>query len=343
MTVESLKELVDQKEQYRLKVIELSKKPIKKVGYHFNCPDGIVSAALIKHVFSKENLIFIPIDYPILKDKEVMKIFVSAKWFAIVDLSPFNIKKIDYFFDHHISNVGQKINAKNYVFDPKAPSAASLIANYFSNKIPDFIIEVSRITEITDTASYGTPAPLDLKLNFEEYNWEEKIWFLEDTCKSTYTIEEHNQLIDFLSSKGLKGLWKEDIINRVKILRQSRRNAFKISEEIEIKDFITIIDKPLNYNIAFIASEVMKRGAIGVAYITVYPKEVKISLRLNRNLEAKNVDYYRVDLLAQTMSGGGHKGASGAEVEKLEQAIKKISEWIEQKGLDTEIIDLRGR
>ncbi len=341
MTTKSMKELIEQKEQYRSKILEISKETNKKVGYHFNCPDGIVSAALVKHVFPSIELLFIPIDYPMLKDKEVMESFVLTNWFAIVDLSPFNSKEIDYFFDHHISNVGHKINAKEHVFDPKAPSAAALIAIYFSDKVSNFMKELADMTEITDTASYKTPAPLTLKENFEENDWDDKVWFLQDVCKSTYTVEEHDQLIEILSISGLSGLWKEEILDRVKVLRQSRKDAFERTEEIDLKDFIIIIDSPFHYNTAFIAREVMKKGAIGVAYITVYPAEVKISLRLSRALKPEAVEKYRVDLLAKQMAGGGHKGASGAEMENLELSLEEIIEWTKEKGLETEIVDLR--
>ena len=107
------------------------------------------------------------------------------------------------------------------------------------------------------------------------------------------------------------------------------------------QDFIIIIDFPLHYNTAFIASEVMKKGATGVAYITVYPDEVKISLRLSKTLKPETVEKYRVDLLARQMDGGGHKGASGAEMENLELSLEEIKGWTKEKELETEIIDLR--
>ena len=341
MTNKLMEELIEQKEQYRLKIVELAKERTKKVGYHFNCPDGIVSASIMKYVFSFEELIYIPIDYPLLKDREVLEYFSTTNWFAIVDLSPFNTDVMEYYFDHHISNLDKKIKAKHYVFDHKAPSAASLIASYFSDKIPDFLKELADITEITDTASYKTPAPLEVEQNYEDLSWDEKIWFLEDVCKSSFTIEEHNQIIDILTAYGLKGLWNEDILNRVRELRNSRKIAYEIAEGVILKDFIIIIDTPLHFNTAYIAREVMRRGAKGAAYITEYPDVIKLSLRLNRVLTAEEVENYRVDHLAEQMEGGGHKGASGAEAENLEFVMEKIVGWAETKNLRVEIIDLK--
>ena len=341
MNTKKLDELMKRKNEYRFDVIKLLDDSSQKVGYHFNCPDGIISATLINYLFAELELTYIPIDYPLLKDDIVKEKLINTNWFAIVDLSPFNSNEIEYFFDHHISNTELEIKAKKYVFDPKAPSAASLISNFFAEDLPDFLKELANITEITDTASYKTPPPLELKTNLKEYSWDDKIWFIEDVCKSTYTINEHNELIKLLTGSGLKGLWKEDILNRIKHLRQSRKDAFEIAQQIELKEFIIIIDSPLHYNTAFIAREVMKRGAIGAAYLTVNPNDVKVSLRLSRALPQEIVDKYRVDLVANKMDGGGHKGASGAEVENLEQVMERLIEWTEKKRLKTEIVDLR--
>jgi len=341
MQTESSKDLLRKKEQYRKDLVKLAKESSRKVGYHFNCPDGIVSAALIRSIFPNEILTFIPIDYPMLKDQEVVHYFLQTEWFAIVDLSPFNTKEIEYYFDHHISNKDKEIKAKQHLFDFQAPSAAALIAKYFSDRIPDFLKELADLTEITDTASYKIPAPLNLEKNYKNLSWDEKTWFLEDACKTTYTIPEHNELINILSSTGLRGLWKDSIIKRIEKLRQSRKEAYEIAENLELKDFVIIVDNPFHYNTAYIARGVMKRGAIGAAYITDYPGEVKLSLRLSRSLSPEEVEKYRVDLLANQMSGGGHKGASGAEAENLEFALDKIIKWTKQKNLTSKILNLK--
>lgn len=340
--MDKLEELMKRKEEYRINILKLVQdSSTQKVAYHFNCPDGIISATLINYLFSTSNLIFIPIDYPLLKDKMVKENLDKANWFAILDLSPFNVKEIEFFFDHHISNIGFNIKAKKHVFNPKAPSAASLIAQFFVDKLPNYLKELADITEITDTASYKTPPPLNLKGNFEDLDWNNKVWLVEDVCKSAYTIEEHNQLIRIFTDSGLKGVWGDQILNRVKILRQTRKEAFDVVEGIKMKDFIIIIDDPLHYNTAFIAREVMKRGAIGAAYITVNPDDVKISLRLSKTLRPDEVEKYRVDLLAKQMDGGGHKGASGAELKDLDQTLDKILLWTKKMNLQAETLDLR--
>jgi oligoribonuclease NrnB/cAMP/cGMP phosphodiesterase (DHH superfamily) len=341
MSEKSLDRILRKKKKYGTEVLKRTLSNKNKVAYHFNCPDGLVSAALFRYLFADKNLVFIPIDYPLFKEDKISQVLIDANWFAILDLSPFNSNKIDYFFDHHISNEGKEIKAKVSMFDSKSPSGATLIAEYFGDKLPDFMVELSEITKITDTASYSTPAPMEIKDDLSEYDWDERVWLLEDVCKSTFTITEHDLVIEALASKGLDGLWEKDVLDRVRKLRNSRKESFNIAQDIVITDFIILIDDPLHYNTAAIASELQKRGVKGVAYLTVYPEDVKISLRLNRAMPIKDVEKYRVDLLANTMSGGGHKGASGAEMENLDETLEIIKTWTNEVNLNMKIVDLR--
>ncbi|MBY9001294.1 MAG: hypothetical protein KGD64_10290 [Candidatus Heimdallarchaeota archaeon] len=342
MSKKSVGDILNRKERYKKDILELLDTKERKVAYHFNCPDGIVSAAIMRYLYSLENLEFIPIDYALLKNKEIANKLKNANWFAIVDLEPFNIKTLEYFFDHHISNENKEINAKKHVFEAGAPSAASLIGEYFLSLLPDFLLELAKMTEITDTASYSTPPPLELEEEFTQ-SWDRKIWLLEDACKTAFSVHQHGELVEILANEGLKGVFKGNIQKRVKKLRTSRKRAFDIVHEIKKTDFVIIIDRPVHYNISFIAGEVMKNGSIGAAYITEYPDEVKISFRLSKALSDKEIDKFRVDLLAQSMSGGGHKPASGAETETLEEALTKIEHWGKNLNFDIETIDLRER
>ncbi|MHA1201569.1 MAG: hypothetical protein ACTSQ4_03505 [Candidatus Heimdallarchaeaceae archaeon] len=340
MSKKTVGDILNRRERYKRDVLDLLDTKERKVAYHFNCPDGIVSASLIKYLFSGKNLEFIPIDYGLLKSKEAAEKLKNANWFAIVDLEPFNLEKLEYFFDHHISNENKEINATKYVFEAGAPSAAALIGEYFSSQLPDYLLELAKMTEITDTASYSIPPPLELEEEFTQ-SWDRKVWLLEDACKTAFSVNQHRELVEILTSEGLRGVFKGNIQNRVKKLRASRKRAYDIANRIEKTDFVIIIDRPVHYNLSFIAGEAMKNGAVGAAYITEYPNDVKISFRLSKALSAEEIDKFRVDLLAQSMSGGGHKPASGAETETLEEALTKIENWVKNLNFKMEIIDLR--
>ena len=67
------------------------------------------------------------------------------------------------------------------------------------------------------------------------------------------------------------------------------------------------------------------------------------AFRLSKVLSIEEIDKYRVDLLAQSMSGGGHKPASGAETETLEEALTKIKIWGKSLNFKMETVDLRKR
>jgi hypothetical protein len=336
-----MEEILSKKEKYRELILDLSSKPQQKVAYHFNCPDGIISAALIRFLFSDKELLFIPLDYALFKEREVIDKIASANWFAVVDLEPFHANTAEYFFDHHISNVGKVIKSNKIHFVAGAPSTAYLLGIIFADSLPEYLKELVRISKITDTASYEIPPPLELQDNFSDLTWDEKIWFVEDVCKTAFTIKEHQELVEILSKQGLEGIWIPKLIKRVKYLRQTRKASIEIAQNIDITDFIVIIDNPGHYNLPFVARELQKRGALGVAYITVYPTETKISLRLNRKLTDEQRDKYRVDLLALTMGGGGHKPAAGAETDNLESAVEKIESWGRKKGLKISFEDLR--
>lgn len=341
MATKSLEELLEKKEEYKKGVLELAKKPEKKVAYHFNCPDGLISAALVKYLFPKESLVFIPLDYAFFKDEIMVKGLADSNWFAIVDLEPFNHQPAEYFVDHHISNVNKKFNAKNVYFVAGAPSAAFLIEKLFFTKLPKHLKELVRMSTITDTASYKIPAPLEVNEDPSKMSWDEKIWFLQDVCKTSFTIKEHDELLEILPSEGWNGLLKKHLIEKVKRLRNKRKISKEIAQEITLSDFVVLIDEPLHFNLAYIASDLQKRGAIGAGYITVYPDEIKLSFRLSKALSPKEVDKYRVDLLANSMGGGGHKPASGAEMSNLEEALEKINSWAKKNGLKVNSVDLR--
>ena len=341
MSSKKMEEILHKKEKYRESILNLSSKPQQKVAYHFNCPDGIISAALIRYLFSDEELIFIPLDYALFREKEIIEKISSANWFAVVDLEPFHTNTSEYFFDHHISNTGKAIKSNKIHFVAGAPSTADLIKIEFADSLPEYLKELVEISKITDTASYEIPPPLELQDDFSDLTWDEKIWFIEDVCKTAFTIKDHDELVEILSKQGLEGIWTPKLTKRVRYLRKTRKASIEIAQKIDITDFIIIIDNPGHYNLAFVAREVQKRGALGVAYISVYPTETKISLRLNRKLTDEQRDKYRVDLLARSMGGGGHKPAAGAETDNLETAIEKIESWGRKKRLKLSLEDLR--
>ncbi len=337
----SLSSVLHQKKHYKDTIKSLISDSRPKVAFHFNCCDGIVSAAIVYKLFEKTDLLFLPIDYPIIRDKDIALDLSQSNWHTIVDLEPFNSEELELFADHHISNQNKEIKAKTSYFTAGAPSTAFLLSQAFHSQLPEHLLELAKITEITDTASYKIPPPTVFKENQEKYTWDERIWLLEDACKTTFTVKNHQKLIKILADEGWEGLWKKDILKRIKNLRYGRSQAIDIANQIEITNFPIIIDKPVHHNLTFIAYEIMRQGSIGTAYLTVYPSITRISLRLSKSLSDEEIEKYRVDLLAKKMSGGGHKPASGAQTDNLEIALETIQKWAKKVGLSSSVADLR--
>ncbi len=336
-----LEDLLRQQETYKKDVLELLNIQQPKVAFHYNCADGIVSASLFKAIFSQLELVFIPLDYSIINDPEILPLLSKTDWYAILDLTPFNTNKLELFVDHHISNIGKCINANSIIFISGAPSAAYLLSLMYGAKLSNHLLELARITEITDTASYAIPSPIDFNDDFSSYSWDDKVWLLADVCKTIFTIEEHRNLINLLVEYGLFGVWNEYFLSKVKDLRNERKRSMDIVNQTEIKDFIILIDSPHNYDLHFIGSQLMYKGVKGSAYLSVYPDNVKISLRLSKTLSDEEIDHYRVDELAKTLNGGGHKGASGGQMVSLDETIERIHSWAKIKNFSVIIVDLR--
>ncbi|MHA1685553.1 MAG: hypothetical protein ACTSYD_04000 [Candidatus Heimdallarchaeaceae archaeon] len=335
--------VVEKKKEYYTAISKLLDSEKPKVAYHFNCTDGTIVAALANYSFDDSDILFLPLDYELINDSPLHAKLQNTTWKAVLDLAPFNLKTTELYMDHHISNVGKTINALKIFYIAGAPSTAYVYYKHYRSDLPSHLVELVKITEITDTASYTTPAPLTLNSSLEEYSWEDIIWFVEDACKTALTIDEHNELIQIFSLEGWQGLWKNNILSRIKSLRNERTISKKLVEAIEIKDFIIVVDKPEHYNMAYIAHELMKKGAKGAAYLTEFPTYVKISLRLSKNLSEQEIDRYRVDLLAKRLNGGGHKPAAGAQTRTLTEALEKIELWAKTNDFTFEIIDLRNR
>jgi len=333
---------IDIRKRYSKELDALLDREEEKVAFHYNCTDGIVSATLVKSTFKEKELLFLPIDYVLLNANDSLsQKITNNQWFAIVDLSPFNANTAKLYVDHHISNVGQRFNAQRVYFVAGAPSTAYLFDKHCNTNLPDFLKELVKMTEITDTASYKINAPYEFKKEQSEYSWDEKIWLLEDACKTAFTIAEHKELIEILNTKGWEGLWKTSILKRIKVLRGKRKEANKIVSNASAADLVLIIDKPDHYSIGYITHELLHKGAKVGIYATTYDDYVKLSLRLSKRLSEDEINYYRVDNLAKRMNGGGHKPASGCQTKTLDEAIKIIKEWATNKKLSIAIIDLR--
>ncbi len=66
-----------------------------------------------------------------------------------------------------------------------------------------------------------------------------------------------------------------------------------------------------------------------------------LSFRLNSEIKEEQFERLRVDILADTFSGGGHPRAAGGRADSLSSALKRLEEWIKSKNLNYLVYDLR--
>ena len=299
--------LIKEKSEEIKYIYQLSKIKGKRVAFHRADADGVISAVIVKNAHAEENIVFIPLDYDILELEEFGSYLSNLTWYAIVDLPPFAKSSLYLFSDHHQSNVDIKVNAELILFNPEAPSAATLLAAHFQH-----------IDENT-TSEYVTE--------------QERAWALNDVCKSVDTLEEIVELVDKLAKEGFDAITRyyNEGLNRH---RSKRKKSIEKVNQLETSDMVILNFLDDSLNRFAILHEILNRGAkVGVVTI-FYEEKYVLSFRHSKKLSKKEVIQYRVDTLAEKFGGGGHMSASGARVDNVHDSIKEIVLWGRKKGLN---------
>ncbi|MFW9996912.1 MAG: hypothetical protein ACFFD4_33025 [Candidatus Odinarchaeota archaeon] len=311
----------------------------KNVAFHRSDADGVVSAAIVKKAFPGENLVFIPISHEMLKMEDLGSYLANLEWFGIVDLPPFSKTRFELFSDHHRSTEGTEINAQTVLFNPIAPSAASLLAKHFHN-IDDKTKELARLTEITDTAGYTIPPPL--KINKIYSSEQERAWALNDLCKVFDSSRKIIELVERLSDEGFDTIPRR-YNQAISKHRGVRRKSIELAKKLAIADLVILLFPDDSLNNIDMLHELFNRGAkVGVTFIDHQLQHV-LSFRHSKILTEEERLDYRLDELAKQFGGGGHVSASGAEVRNYKQTLEKIIEWGKERGLRYKVYDLAER
>lgn len=314
-------------EDYKF-IYELTKLKGGRVAFHGADADGVISAVIVKAVYPEKELIFIPLGYEILELEKFGTYLSTLDWFAIVDLPPFS--ECFLFCDHHQTNVDIEIKAEISLFNPKAPSAAFLLAENYKN-IHDNIIELVKLTEITDVAGYTIPAPLEISSNYSTV--QEKAWALNDVCKSLDSSKQIVELVHKLEAKGFEAI-PHYYNEYIAIHRAKRKKSIEIAQHMTISDMVILNFADDTYNRFAILHELLQRG-VKVGMVSVFEKSYySLSFRHSKTLTKEEQIKFRVDELAEKLGGGGHISASGARVINLSDKIKEIVLWGKERGLN---------
>jgi len=321
--------------------LALTSKP--KVAFHASDADGIVSATILKSLPEFKNAVYIPLYYNMLKHPEYGEFLKGLDWMAIVDLPPFNVEKIKLYCDHHQTNLDLEKNAEMVLFDSNAPSAASLLAEHYASSLPTIVIHLAELTKITDTASYTTAAPVETETLFSKVTTEEQAWLLDDLCKSPISIFEVLAIMESLVNL------QEDIFNqpiyldKIKHVRSKRKKARALSEKIEVKDAIIIIQGRKKILTSALVQGLFERGVKLTCIIFPGKMFVGVSFRLSPQVNNVELEEYRVDKLAELFDGGGHTRAAGGRAKDYNAVLNTVVNWIEKRELTYQIVDFRSK
>ncbi|MHA1450100.1 MAG: hypothetical protein ACTSP4_11830 [Candidatus Hodarchaeales archaeon] len=311
-------------------VFALTRAGEKKVAFHRADADGVVSAVIVKKAFPGEKLVFIPLGLEAINRTDFGSYLMDLNWHSVVDLPPFNKKKCKLISDHHRSSESMQKNAEIVLFDPEAPSAAYLLAKHFKD-IDNETRELARLTEITDTASFTIPAPLQVQ---EEYSTEqERAWAINDLCKALESSQRVLELVERLADEGFKAIPKH-YNRKLAEHRSLRKKSIDLISNLKCKELtIIILDKNTMDDTSMLHELLSKGAKVGISMVRLQ-SSYKMRLRHSKTLSREENIMYRVDDLAGKLNGGGHIAASGARVRDSQKALDIIISWAKMKKLD---------
>ncbi|MFX0183113.1 MAG: hypothetical protein ACFE95_08545 [Candidatus Hodarchaeota archaeon] len=322
-------------------IYTLSLLPKPKVAFHLADADGIVSAVILKSLGGKfQDTVFIPLDYQEIRHPKFGFFLKNLDWIAIVDLPPFNETEIYLYADHHLTNKEMTKHAKIILFDENSPSTASLLANYYKNRLSEFLYLLAELTTITDTANYTIEPPINTPSSFPTSK-QEQAWLLDDLCRTPGSTERALSLVHDLSREKLKIFENKVYKRRISERRTIRKKAMELGEAFDIADVILIVHGKEKIMKSALVHKLFNRGVKITCILFPGKQFTGISLRVNPQIPNSELDRYRVDLIATELSGGGHPRAAGGRGSSFKKTLKRIVNWAQEKHFNYQIYDLR--
>ncbi len=258
------------------------------VGTHASDIDGITSAALIIKKFPNAKIIF-------TKPNEILRMTIDFDF--VIDLP--KPRKCRINIDHHESNyrrlVREKRLTENDLVDPSAPSAASLVAQYFN--LNDRVSK--ELVQMANKADRG--------------DFDDDLMILDLLIKTN--ISQKNKLLWL--AKKLSMLGKE-IFRDKDFLREAEKLRPLIDLANNIKDIVlgllrkgirvAIFDATrVPYALSKVAPTIFAKKGGDVAmsyYIDPDTGKIRVSIRVG--------DYdFKANEFAEMFGGGGHEKAAG--------------------------------
>jgi len=312
-----------------------------KIAFHLADADGIVSAVILKSLGGKfQDTVFIPLDYQEIRHPKFGYFLKNLNWIAIVDLPPFNETEIFLYADHHLTNKEMTKHAKIILFDENSPSTASLLADYYKNRLTEFLSLLADLTTITDTANYSIEPPINTPSNFPTSK-QEQAWLLDDLCRTPGSTEESLTLVHDLSREEMNIFENKVYKQRISKRRTIRKKTMELGEAFDVADVILIVHGKEKIMTSALVHRLFIRGVKITCVLFPGKQFTGISLRVNPQISNSELDQYRVDIIATELSGGGHPRAAGGRGSSFKSTLNTIVKWAQEKHFNYQIYDLR--
>lgn len=294
--------------------------------------DGLVCAVLLKHLGMINDIKFV---HP--KDMQDGKIEVSSN-----DIStnlPY-VPGIHLAFDHHLSETLRNKKIDNHIIDPKAPSAARVVWDYYGG------LEAfpSSWTEMMEACDRGDAAQFNKEQVLNPQGWD-LLNFLMDARTGLgrfreFRISNYNlmmDLIDYCRNNSIEDIMKlPDVVERIELYNEQDA-LFKE----QLKRCSTVYNNLVVLDLR--EEEIIHAGNRFVIY-ALFP-QCNISIHVMWGFKKQNTVFAtgksifdrssntNVGELMLKYGGGGHQAAGTCQVDH-DKAVATLSELIEQINQD---------
>lgn len=272
--------------------------------------DGVVSAALLSYKTGIKNIKF---SSPSLDKQKIDKKTILAD----VEYSP----KCGLWFDHHISNKGNKNFKGSYALEK---SCARVIYNYYNKEFPDYY---KRLIQLVDKADAGEFTKQEIKQQSNLYllnmvglfypfkNKRIKNKFLSKLLKDILQRKEINEVIQEDSIKKTINDYKKELKKTLNYIKKKKKIINKkilyleSSKRLISDSFAIYIQHP---QITYFMNIKSKKNMIGIL------------IAKNKFKKVKSANIVKI---MKKYKGGGHPGIGGCIIPKKHKQ-KTIDEII---------------
>jgi len=295
--------------------------------------DGLVCAVILKHLDMVDDIKFV---HP----KDMQDGIIEITENDIITNLPYS-PKAHIVFDHHESEAMRNGDADNYFIDPKAPSAARIVYEYYggAEKMPDISVDMMEAVDKADAAQFTVGDILNPQ------GWE-LLSFLMDSRTGLgrfreFTVSNYQlmmDLIDYCKDHDIDDIMKlPDVVERVELFNKYSDDFIdQLQRCTKIYDNLVVL--------GLREEEIIYPGNRFTIY-ALFP-DTNISIHVLWGFKKQNTVFATgksiinrssntdIGALMLKYNGGGHNAAGTCQIEndKAEEVLKELIEAINNDG-----------